>query len=131
MITPTIATVDQLLDHLKLPPRTGSPPPEMPDLQLKLDTATELVCNYIADRHPADPEWIREIEEWNGDQVTSPGSPSTIPPRVVVLAVLVQAAEFYRFRGDDESSAQPDGERGYLSKGVERLLSFYKNRAFA
>lgn len=136
MITPILATVDQLLDHLRLPARTGSPPADMPDLQLKLDAATELVCNYIADRHPADPDWISEIEGWSIDESMPsspfmPGSPSTVPPRVVVLAVLEQAAEFYRFRGDDESSSQPDGERGYLSKSVENLLSKYKNRAFA
>lgn len=135
MITtyPVIATIDQLIDHLKLPKRTGSPPsgPNDDDLQMKLDAATQLVLDYIEHRHPADPEWTRQIEEWSIDPL-SPGSPATVPPPVVILAVLEQAAEFYRFRGDDPSTDQPGkSEYGCLSKSIEGLLFRYTNRAFA
>ncbi len=125
MTTPVLVTIDDLIAHLRLPARTGSPAsgPEDADLQRKIDAATQLVCDYIADRHPADEDWIAEIESW-----TFASSPGVEPPPVVVLAVLEQAATFYRFRGDDEATPE---ERGYLSPGVENLLSRYKNRAFA
>ena len=135
MITtyPVLATLTQLRDHLKLPQPTGSPAvgSDDTDLQLKLDAATQLVCDYIEHRHPADPEWTEEIENWSID-TSSPSSPAVTPPPVVVLAVLEQAAEFYRFRGDDTSGDQPArSEYGCLSKSVEALLSRYTNRAFA
>lgn len=123
MTIPSIVTLEQLRDHLRLP-ASGSPPLDEADLQLRLDAATELVCHYIADRHPADEDWIAEIESWGT------GSPVSDVPKVIVLAVLEQAAEFYRFRGDDPKPDRPE-ERGYLSPGVENLLSRYKNRAFA
>ncbi len=125
MTTPILVTLVELRDHLKMPQPTGSPPagPDDADLQRKLDAATQLVCDYIADRNPADPDWIAEIESW-----TVGGSPAVTPPPVIVLAVLEQAAEFFRFRGDDEQAPQ---ERWYLSPGIETLLSRYKNRAFA
>lgn len=122
MTTPTIVTIDQLREHLKLPAPVGSPPATDADLQMKLDTATELVCQYIADRHPADAAWIAEIEGWTA------GSPAA--PKVVRLAVLIQAGDFYRFRGDDAGDDR-DRDPGMLLPLVEILLSRYKNRAFA
>lgn len=119
MTTPVLVEVADLREHLKLP-ATGS---DTADLQRKVDAATQLVCDYIADRNPADTDWIAEIEAWTFD-----GTPDVEPPPVVVLAILEQAASFYRFRGDDETAPQ---ERGYLAPGVENLLSKYKNRAFA
>lgn len=126
MTIPTIATIEQLREHLKLPAPVGSPPVDDPDLQMKLDTATELVCEYIADKHPADPSWIAEIESWDAN-----GSPGQAAPKVVVLAVLIQAGDFYRFRGDDAADDRPKRDPGYLVPSVEMLLSKYKNRAFA
>lgn len=125
MTTPILVTVADLQAHLRLPVVADESPatPEQMDLQRKLDAATELVCNYIADRNPADEDWIATIESW-----TIGGSPGETPPQVVVLAVLEQAATFYRFRGDDDKTPE---ERGYLAPGVENLLSAYKNRAFA
>lgn len=129
MTIPTLATLADLRDHLHLPQPSGSPPtsPDDADLQRKLDAATQLICEYIADRNPADPDWIEEIQQWSIDGV-SPISPAQTPPPIIVLAVLEQAAEFFRFRGDDEKAPQ---ERWYLSPGIENLLSRYKNRAFA
>jgi hypothetical protein len=130
--TPTLITVAQLRQHLKLPdpPDVGSPGSpaagiDDADLQLKIDAATQLVCDYIADRNPADPDWIHEIESWD-----PAGSPAAIPPPKVILAVLIQAAEFYRYRGDD-AQPEPDPDYGCLQPSVQRLLSTYKNRAFA
>jgi hypothetical protein len=89
--TPALVTVAQLRQHLKLgePVLVGSPPAAIDeaDLQQKIDAATQLVCEYIADRHPADPDWVHTIESWD-----PAGSPASIPPPKVVLAVLVQAA---------------------------------------
>lgn len=130
MTIPTIATLVELRDHLRLAQPTGSPAvgAEDADLQRKLDAATQLVCEYIADRNPADEDWIAEIESWGLG-----GSPAVVPPPVIVLAVLEQAAELYRFRGDDPGSIEnaPNRERGYLSTAIENLLSRYRNRAFA
>lgn len=124
MTTPVIVTLADLQRHLRLPVGIESPPSdENVDMQRKLDVATELICDYIADRNPADEDWIAEIESWTID-----GSPAVTPPAVVVLAVLEQAADLWRFRGDDEKTPR---ERGYLAPGVENLLSKYKNRAFA
>ena len=127
MTIPTIATVTQLRDHLKLPqPVVESPSvtaPDERDLQLKLDAATQLICEYIADRHPEDDAWIAEIESWGI------GSPATAAPPVILLAVLEQAADFYRFRGDDDQ--EPSREAWCLHPRIETLLGRYKNRAFA
>lgn len=131
MIVPVIANLVQYRDALKQA-QVGSPDAEAADLQLRLDAATDLVCHYIKDRHPADPLWIAEIEAWD-----PAGSPAVMPPPVIVLAVLEQAVEFYRFRGDDVSGEQPDkleyGPSNYacLSQSIEALLSRFKNRAFA
>lgn len=126
MTIPTIVTTTQLRDHLRLAQPTGSPVQMLPDetdLQLKLDAATQLICEYIADQHPASPTWIATIENWGS------GSPADPAPAVIVLAVLEQAAEFYRFRGDDEDAVPR--EPGMLLPAVENLVSRYKNRAFA
>jgi hypothetical protein len=132
VITPALVTLAQLRQHLKLPEPgvVGSPGSPVVgiddnDLQQKIDAATQLICDYIADRHPADPDWIATIEAWD-----PLGSPAVIPPPKVVLAVLIQAAEFFRYRGDD-AQPEPDPEYGCLNPSVERLLSTYKNRTFA
>lgn len=125
MTIPVLATLEQLMAHLKITPPAGSPVTD-DDLQQKLDTATQLVCEYIADRHPADPSWIQTIESWSLEA----GSPNTVPPPLVVLAVLIQAGDFYRFRGDDGSDdrVRPIGD---LIPSVTNLLIRYKNPAFA
>lgn len=113
MTTPEFVTVGQARAHMRVPAGTDDS-----DLELKIAAATQLVCEHIADRHPADSAWIAEIESWT----------NVDPPPVVVLAVLEQVAEFYRFRGDDEETPQ---ERWFLAPSIETLLSRYRNRAFA
>lgn len=114
MTYPILVGLADLREHLRLPDNGD----ENTAMQRIVDAATQLICDYIADRHPADEEWIAEIEAWDVDAA----------PPVVILAVLEQAADMYRFRGDDDSTPR---ERGYLAPGVENLLSKYKNRAFA
>ena len=119
MNIPTILTVPNALDHLGLIEVQNQL-----DIELKLAAATQLVCEYIADRQPADEDWIAEIEAW------SPGSPEA--PNVVKLAVLTQVAEFYRFRGDDLATDRPPtGDGTDLSPLVKRLLHRYRSPVLA
>ncbi len=116
MTIPVIVTLDQAQAHLRLSPMlAGSPgsPADDPDLQLKLDAATEAVCNRIAQRNPEDLTWIATIESW-----TDSGSPAA--PPLVKLAVLQQVAELYRFRGDDEPSQRVNnaGDLGDTTKSL-------------
>lgn len=128
MITPTIVTVDELREHLRLPTiLEGSPgtSPDEADLQRKLDAATELVCDYlVADQgSPADEVWIEEIEGW------TVGSPSA--PALVIMAVLEQAAELYRFRGDDDNSSDRKRNRDEITPAIGNLLTKYHRPSFA
>lgn len=118
MIIPTLVTTTQARAHLKL-----SSTDDETDLQLKIDAATQLVCEYIADRQPADDDWIDTIEAWNT------GSPAVATPPVVVNAVLLQVAELYRFRGDDADDQAPalQSDKGFLSPMVARMLSRYRS----
>lgn len=114
MIVPTIVTIEEAQAHLRLSPGLGSPAPDDPDLQLKLDAATEVICRRIAQRKPEDTEWVATIESWSVG-----GSPST--PPLVRLAVLEQVAEMYRFRGDDVPNDRPENV-GDLCDPVKSLL---------
>lgn len=127
MTIPTLVTVEQLRAHLRLGPATdGSPSSEDADLQMKIDAATQLVCEHIADRQPADTAWIATIESWNT------GSPVVAPPAIIVAAVLVQTGELYRFRGDDlATDAPPKFSLGYLSPMVIALLQRYRSPSLA
>jgi len=126
MTIPTIITLAQAREHLHLPASVGSPvDPADADLQMKVDAATQLVCEYISDRNPADLTWIAEIESW-----TVTGSPLVPPPALIQVAVLETFGELVRFRGDD-----PDGPLrnpySSLSPLVEGLLRRYHDPALA
>lgn len=115
MTIPVLVTLAQFSAHLKIPPPVGSPlSAEAHDLQQKLDTATQLVCEHIADRQPADPAWIAEIEGWG---------PTSPPPPLVVLAILELGSYVVRYLGDDgpEQPMTP----GYLPTPVLNLLVRY------
>lgn len=121
MVTPTIVTLDQAKTHAKLPlvSGDGSPSSIDADLQLKLDAATQQVCDYIADRYPVDLVWLATIETWG-----TGGSPDVLAPPAVRLAVLEQFADHVRRLGDDA----PDGrERGDLNVYVANLLKPYRS----
>ncbi len=119
MTIPTIVTLEQAQAHLRLSPTLiGSPlmPADDPDLQLKLDAATEAICVRIAQRNPLDHVWITTIESWG-----TGGSPEVPAPPIVRLAVLEQVAELYQFRGDDDPTTRIDN-KGDLSDTVKSLL---------
>lgn len=119
MTIPSIVTLEQVQAHLRLSPMlTGSPPSpgspaDDPDLQLKLDAATEVVCRRIAQRKPEDTDWIATIEGW--------GTGSPTAPAIVRLAVMEQVAEMYRFRGDDERNDRIENA-GDLCDAIKSLL---------
>lgn len=119
MNIPEIVTLDQVLEHLNLNGGQGEA-----DLELKIAAATQLVCEYIADRQPEDEDWIAEIESWGF------GSPE--PPKIIVMAILMQVGEFYRFRGDDMATDRPpSGDGTDLSPIVKRLLHRYRSPSLA
>lgn len=116
MTIPSIVTLDQARAHLRTDGEDDT------DVQLKLDAATQLVCEYIADRQPADEDWIAEIEGWDAGD----------PPPVIVHAVLLQLGELYRFRGDDLQADLPDwAADGSLSPHVQRMLKRYRSPSLA
>ena len=119
MTIPAVVTLEQARAHLNMPPSMGSPDPKDADLQMKIDAATQIVCEYISDRNPADAAWTAEIESWG---VT--GSPAVPPPALIQAAVLFQFGELVRFRGDD-----PEGPIrnpfSSLSPFVEGILRRY------
>ena len=125
MTIPTVVTLEQARAHLNMSAPVGSPAPDDADLQMKIDAATELVCEYISDRNPADPAWIAEIESWG---VT--GSPVSLAPAVIQMAVLLQFGELVRFRGDD--TANPTRHpASHLASMVEGILKRYHDPTLA
>lgn len=125
MTIPTVVTLEQARSHLNMPASMGSPDPADADLQLKIDAATQLVCEHISDRHPADPAWIAEIEAWG-----LTGSPAVPPPALIQAAVLFQFGELVRFRGDDPEGPLRDPYSS-LSPSVEGMLRRYHDPTLA
>jgi len=121
MIPPEIVTLAQAQAHLNLPASPdGSPSAVDADLQQKVDAATEMVCQYIGDRQPADADWIATIESWTPDTA----------PAVVVLAVKALVADVYRYRGDD-GDGDKTREAGFLPLTVRNLLVRYRDPVLA
>ena len=121
---PTLVTLDQARAHLHMNAATGSPDPDAADLQLKIDAATQLVCEYIADRNPIDQAWIDTIEAWGT------GSPPLAPPPLIQAAVLFQFGELMRFRGDDPEGPARD-PYSHLSLFAENILRRYHDPVVA
>lgn len=118
-----IATLAQLQAHLRLPVGADSPlTTAEADLQLKLEQAQALILDYIA--RPADEAWTAEIASWIS------GSPIVAAPPQVQAAILMQAAELYRFRGDD-LEAPADRQVGDLSPAIKTMLYRFKDPAIA
>ena len=126
MTVPVVVTLDQARAHLNMPASVGSPiDPVDADLQLKIDAATQLVCEHLGDRNPADPAWIAEIESWG-----VAGSPVVAPPALIQAAVLFQFGELVRFRGDDAEGPIRD-PYSHLSRFVEGILRRYHDPTLA
>lgn len=116
----TIVTFQELRDHLGLP----SDPPNAADLARKLESAHAIVLDYIA--RPDDLDWTARIASWEVDG----GSPHEDAPMDVHAAILLQAAELVRFRGDDLELIAPD-QPGDLTPHVKRLLYRWRRKVFA
>jgi hypothetical protein len=107
-------TLQQAVDHLVLQGvlvLAGSPvDPREADLQLTLDAAEEAIFDYVTDR------------------ATWPNPDAA----VLKKAILIQCAELWRFRGDDD---EPDPIRreapGDLSPTVKALLYRWRRPVFA
>lgn len=124
MTIPKIVSLEQAVAHLRT---TVGDFGDEADLQLKVDAATQLVCEYISDRNPADPTWVATIEAWG-----TSGSPLTPPPAVVVAAILFQIGELSRFRGDDFATDKPHPyAAGSLHPFVQTLLQRYRQPVLA
>lgn len=77
--------------------------------------ATAAIVDYIT---RDDDDWIAEIAAWTED---------TVPPPVQA-AILLQVAEIYRFRGDEDG---PNREIGFVSPQIRALLMPYRDPTIA
>lgn len=79
------------------------------DAQMKLDQAEAIVIDRIKTAQ-MDTDNATAVAAWTDETI----------PQEVVAAILVQFAELYRFRGDDDMVTAFDPNR--LSPSVERLI---------
>ena len=107
-----LVTLEQTQRHLHLPITEDDP-----DLQDKIDQATDLILQYL--ERPSDADWTATLATW-GDTADTPGP--------VVAAILVQTGELYRWRGDDNTDARPTQD---LSPLVRAYLGRYKDPVLA
>lgn len=107
-----LVSLDQVKAHLRL---TGItlPAADSDLLELYVLHATATVIDYIA---RPDDDWIAEIEAWTDE---------TVPP-AVQAAILLQVAELYRFRGDEDA---PKRENGFLAPQIVTFLCRYRDPA--
>lgn len=84
---------------------------------LYLQLAQDLVTDRL-ERATTDSVVLGMISGWT-DETTPAG---------IKAAILVQCAELYRFRGDEETTPKSDGR---LSERVERFLGSWLERPFA
>jgi len=87
-------------------------------IQVYVDAAHRIVLDRL-ERATTDSDLLVLMEGW--DAITVPGP--------VKAAVLVQLAELYRFRGDDQIEIA--AESGRLSNRVERFLGPWLERPVA
>jgi hypothetical protein len=94
----TLVSLGQLKAHLRI----TTPPGHVddPDLALKLDAAEYAIREYLSP-YPAE---AAIVAAWD---------PTTVPPLVQEM-ILFQAAEYGRYRGDDDAGPARDLERGDL-----------------
>lgn len=105
-----VITLEQAKDHLNIwTPITSPLDPVDRDITLKMAHAESVILDYLK---VPDGQW----------------DTSTVPP-LVQAAVLVQTAELFRFRGDDERP--PVYEDGQLSPTVTAILRRYRDPALA
>jgi hypothetical protein len=121
MIVPEIVTLDEVYRHLQRPASPdGSPSQADLDLQQKLDAATELICEHIADRNPPDDAWVATIEAWTVDTA----------PQQVREAVIAHVAYHDLNRDGAPNDGRPT-DPGFLPPIVRNLLVRYRTPALA
>ncbi len=119
-----LITLQQAIDHLRLPLEIGSPGTDvqssmMRDLTMKIAQADGLILDYLKVSLTSPPDWDAEA--------------GTVP-LVVQLAALCQLAEIWRFRGDDSGSIEQNvnyGSDGQLSPQVTNYLRRWRDPAMA
>lgn len=103
-----LVDLDQLKAHLKI-----SGTAEDDDLEIKLAQAEAVVLSYVNQRVSDADDWSETVAAWDEETV----------PAVVQAAILMQAGELYRYRGDDEAAdTHQKREHGMLSSYVMALL---------
>lgn len=102
---PDLLSLEMFIRHLKVP----SGAEEESDLDMKRAQAEALVLAYIA--RPDDEDYTAVIASWTDKTV----------PKAVQAAILIQATELYRFRGDDEKG--PARDFGALSPQTVAILT--------
>lgn len=118
-----LITLQQAIDHLRLPLELGSPSTDvqssmMRDLTTKVAQAEALVLDYLKVSLTSPPDWDADA--------------GTVP-KVVALATLCQLGEIWRFRGDDAAAVDqsPSYESGQLSPQVTNYLRRWRDPAIA
>jgi hypothetical protein len=118
-----LITLQQAIDHLRLPLEIGSPASDvqssmMRDLQMKVAQADALILDYLKVSLTSPPDWDADA--------------GTVPT-VVQLAALCQLGEIWRFRGDDAAAVDqaPSYESGQLSPQVTNYLRRWRDPAMA
>lgn len=111
-----LVTLEKMKAHLRLDTSLSSPAAPLTDadvdLQGKIDVAEALVLDYVKQRiGDTSEDWSEEVDGWDDETA----------PKQVLLAVMLLAADFWRFRGDDEATP-PVAYEGALPPGVLRCL---------
>jgi hypothetical protein len=118
----TYVTIQQAIAHVQLPIviDTDPPDPRQADLQLKLDQAEAIILDYIKGGPPV------------VNPLIYPGDPPSIDP-VIQAAILLEFAELWRFRGDDQFKEGPehDLDISQLSPTITNLLRRKRDPALA
>ena len=108
-----LVTIDEALEHLKWPEAAALTPAAVADLQAKLDTAHELVLEYVGQKlDDAAAPWAAEVAAWT----------SATAPRRVRAAILEMTATLDADRGDAAVPVGDLGELGELPRRVVVLL---------
>ncbi len=111
-----LVTLRQAKQHLRLPLDVTS---DDADLTLKLAQAEALVLDYVTQNREDNDAWTVIVDAWTSETV----------PVQIVAAILIQFAELYRFRGDDEQA--PETPYGLLNTRVTALLHRLRDPALS
>jgi len=117
-----LVTMQQAVDHLRVPIILGASPidPMERDLTLKLAQAEDIILDYLKIPATSPEHWTIE-----------PDQPNTVPPRVQ-SAILLMLSELWRFHGDDVEGQGPAKiEDGQLTPTITSILRRLRDPALA